>query len=103
MATIRIEASPAEGLHEFRFLLDDHGNQVAMNPTDDEAKTFEGTDDAEGECGDGSLHRLYYTIVGPIGALLRTKIFCGETLRKEITLEVFGPAAVVHANVRFRL
>lgn len=101
MATIRIEAAAADGLQEFRFTLDTNKDTVDMVPTAPDV--YEGTDDTGGQCGDGSLHRLYYTLVGPIGSVLRTKIFCGDNLRKSITLEIFGPAAVVHSNVRFRL
>lgn len=103
MATIRVEAAPADGLREFRFVLDDHDDNIPMNPEGSDPPVYVGTDDAQGACGDGSLHRLYYTLVGPIGSILRLKIFCEDSLRKSITLEIYGPAAVVHANVRFRL
>ncbi|HEX8365023.1 MAG TPA: hypothetical protein VF603_07050 [Allosphingosinicella sp.] len=104
MGTIRVEATPADGLGEFRFQLDDHRQNIRMLPQEGtDPPVYIGTDDVEGACGDGSLHRLYYTLVGPIGSILRLKIFCDDTLRKSITLEIYGPAAVVHANVRFRL
>ncbi len=104
MATIRVEASPADGLREFRFELDEHDYTIPMNPREgSDPQVYDGTDEAAGVCGDGSLHRLYYTVVGPIGSVLRLKVFCEDALKKNITLEIFGPAAIVHANVRFRL
>jgi hypothetical protein len=103
MATLTIEATPGEGLREYRFELDEDRRNIPMAPKTDDPTTDIGEVEANGNCGDGSEHRLFYSLAGTVGSTLGLKVFCEGTLRLDIPLEIFGPAVVVNSNVSFSL
>ena len=103
MATLTIEAKPGEGLREYRFELDEDRRNIPMAPKADDPTTDIGEVEADGVCGDGSTHMLYFNLVGTVGSTLRLKIFCEGALRKNVLLEIFGPAVVEPGNVEFTL
>jgi hypothetical protein len=103
MATLTIEATPGAGLQQYRFQIDLDHNNIPMIPNDADPPVDTGTVDIQGTCGDGSVHRLFYTLFGAVGSTLALKIFCDGSLRVNIPLGIFGPATVVSSHVEFVL
>ena len=97
MAELRFKVSPSDDLERYELQVDDNLRNIELG-TDNEGSTA-----VNGTCGDGSRHRLYYVLVGPVGASLGLKIFCGDALRTSITLRVYAPGPVQHGDVEFRL
>ncbi|HET9638679.1 MAG TPA: hypothetical protein VFP12_05695 [Allosphingosinicella sp.] len=97
MAELRFAVAPSDNLERYEMQVDDNLRNIELG-TDNE-----GSATVNGRCGDGSMHRLYYVLVGPVGASLGLKIFCDDTLRTNITLRVYAPGPVQHGDVEFRL
>ena len=98
MAIINLEATPSEDLQQYTLALDDPDNEVDMSPND------EGSGPVQGTCGDGSNHRLYYSLRGPVGAKLSVVGRCddeNEVLNCEI--EIFPPGPIETGWVDFTL
>src|SRR5687768_8072796 len=86
MARLCIEAIPSGGLHRYELRLDD-------NDDDFVGANGKGCVDlpADIRCGDGSTHKLFYLVDGPIGAKLQVKIFCDGVQIRNYSIEVFSP------------
>lgn len=85
MATIRIKATPSDDLEIYTLWIDesDDAHEVPMDSDN------EGNLEITGNCGDGSIHKLVFLLVGPTGATLKVQLFCGDSERGSTTLEIF--------------
>ena len=82
MATLQIKATPSGGLRRYRIGID--GKDVRMHA--DNTDEFE----VEGGCGDGSTHRLTYSLFGPAGAKLDITLKCeGADIGSTGTIEIY--------------
>jgi hypothetical protein len=68
MAILNITATPSGGLRHYTLAMDRHLVRMHADNT--------GTQTVSGECGDGSPHRLGYSLAGPTGAKLEFKLSC---------------------------
>ncbi len=69
MATLQITATPKDGLQRYELVVDNQ--QVPMGGDNT------GEIEVTGTCGDGSTHRIGYSLFGPAGAKLNIALACG--------------------------
>jgi len=96
MARICIEAAPSDDLRRYELRIDETDRDFV-------GANNKGCIDIEGDCGDGSTHYIHYVLVGAVGATLGLKVFCDDTLKVDIPLEISAPGPIQGDNVEFRL
>ena len=97
MARICIEATPSDDLERYELRLDD-SDEDFIGP---DGKGCVNRPDCQ--CGDGSVHRLYYGLFGPIGAKLEVKIFCDDAQIRDYEIEIFPPGGSMQGTAEFTL
>jgi hypothetical protein len=94
MAILQIEATPNTTLKRYKLAIDKKKVKMGANN--------KGSHQVDGECGDGSPHRLSYSLFGPAGAKLSIKVLCGDATEIEVDdVEVYPegePLAAGWAN-----
>lgn len=96
MARICIEATPSDDLTRYELRLDNDDAEFV-------GADNQGCKSVDGTCGDGSSHRLYYVLHGPIGAKLTVKILCDDATIGTYEIEIFPPGGPMGGHVRFVL
>jgi hypothetical protein len=76
MATLNIEATPSDNLRRYTLAIDTSAVKMGANN--------KGSHDVDGACGDGSSHRLSYSLFGPTGAKLSIKVLCDGATEIEV-------------------
>lgn len=76
MAILQIEATPNETLKRYKLAIDNKKVKMGANN--------KGSHPVNGECGDGSAHRLSYSLFGPTGSKLSIKVLCGGATEIEL-------------------
>lgn len=97
MATLTITAEPSENLERYELQLDDDRNDLPMGDEN------ECTVDIDGNCGDGSSHKLHYVLLGEVGATLGLTIKCDDAVVIEVPLEIYEPGPIQRGHVEFEL
>ena len=82
MATLQITATPKDGLMRYRISVDGRDVRMLADNSDEM--------DVDGTCGDGSNHRIGYSLFGPAGSKLNIAIACeGNPIGETGDIEVY--------------